>query len=76
MAKREGQDADGHVPPVALVPFTDDNLLDDRRRIAADARYAHLGRRQGDGLLSGRERTGHGSGDYNEAVSEWLAVTD
>jgi len=56
----ERRNADRGHPPVVLVPVADDDFFQLRRRIAADLRHAHLGRRQVDGLLSGRERTGHG----------------
>lgn len=57
---REGQDADDHVPLLALGRIDDDFLFHGRRRIAANSRYAHARRRQFDGLFSGRDRTGHG----------------
>ena len=60
--KRKRHDADDHRPCVALVPMTDDNLVDDRRRIAADSRSARAGLRQVDGLFCGVERPGHGAG--------------
>src|SRR5829696_5031928 len=60
--EREGDDADDAGSYVALVRVADDRLLHDRRRIAADSRYAHR-RRQVDGLLSRWKRSSHGGGD-------------